>query len=90
MPLFGTTHCELQTACNDRLATLQENLTILEQFHERFVYYQAAFNKLVIEIARRRLYTESAETIVRGMMAQLEAMTEGKKIELYMSLLTVL
>jgi autophagy-related protein 17 len=41
------------------------------------VSYQTAFNKLILELARRSQYREAAENIVRGMMSQLEAMTEG-------------
>jgi len=37
-----------------------------------------AFNKLILEIGRRRQYREAAENIVKGMMKQLESMTEGK------------
>ncbi|KAJ7931431.1 hypothetical protein B0H13DRAFT_1857841 [Mycena leptocephala] len=41
-----------------------------------FVSYRTAFNKLMLEIARRRQYREAAENIVRGMMSQLAAMTQ--------------
>lgn len=37
-----------------------------------------AFNKLMLEIARRRQYRESAEDFVRKMMQQLDSMTEGE------------
>lgn len=37
-----------------------------------------AFNKLILEIARRRQYREAAENIVKGMMRQLESMSEGR------------
>jgi hypothetical protein len=37
-----------------------------------------AFNKLMLEIARRRQYREAAEDIVRGMVRQLDSMTEGE------------
>jgi hypothetical protein len=36
-----------------------------------------SYSKLLIEIARRRQYKEAAENIVRGMMVQLQAMSEG-------------
>ena len=32
----------------------------------------------MLEIARRRHYREAAETVIRGMMEQLEAMTAGE------------
>ena len=51
---------------------------MVEDLHHRYVSFQSSFNKLLIEIARRRQYREAAEKIVDGMMAQLEAMTEGK------------
>ena len=40
--------------------------------------YQTAFSKLIIEISRRGQYREAAENIVKGMMAQLRSMTEGR------------
>lgn len=67
-----------QLDCDDRLSNLHKHLFTVEHLHQRFVYYQAAFSKLILEISRRRVYTESANAIVQGMMAQLEAMTEGK------------
>jgi hypothetical protein len=41
-----------------------------------------AFNKLILEIARRRQYREAAENIVRGMMRQLDSMTLGRRSDL--------
>ncbi|KAJ7903658.1 autophagy protein Apg17-domain-containing protein [Mycena olivaceomarginata] len=55
---------------------LQQHLHTVEHLHQRFVSYRTAFNKLMLEIARRRQYREAAENIVRGMMSQLAAMTE--------------
>lgn len=37
-----------------------------------------SFNKVLVEVARRREYKEAAEDIVSGMMAQLQAMTDGR------------
>ncbi|KAJ7727313.1 autophagy-related protein 17 [Mycena maculata] len=62
--------------CEEQLASLQQHLLTVEHLHERFVSYRTAFNKLMLEIARRRQYREAAENIVRGMMSQLAAMTE--------------
>jgi autophagy-related protein 17 len=59
------------------LTSLQQQLETLDHLHERYVLYQTAFNKLVLEIARRRHYRESTESIVKGMISQLQAMTEG-------------
>ena len=38
-----------------------------------------AFNKLILEIARRRQYREAAENIVKGMMRQLDSMSLGRR-----------
>ena len=53
---------------------------MVEDLYHRYVSFQSSFNKLLVEIGRRRQYREAAEKIVDGMMAQLEAMTEGKSI----------
>ncbi|KAJ7773175.1 autophagy-related protein 17 [Mycena metata] len=66
----------VERECEEQLASLQQHLLTVEHLHERFVSYRTAFNKLMLEIARRRQYREAAESIVRGMMAQLAAMTE--------------
>ncbi|KAJ7034962.1 autophagy-related protein 17 [Mycena alexandri] len=66
----------VERECEEQLASLQRHLLTVEHLHERFVSYQTAFNKLMLEIARRRQYREAAENIVRGMVAQLAAMTE--------------
>ncbi|KAJ7178587.1 autophagy-related protein 17 [Mycena crocata] len=66
----------VETDCEEQLASLQQHLLTVEHLHERFLSYRTAFNKLMLEIARRRQYREAAENIVRGMMAQLAAMTE--------------
>ena len=59
------------------LTVLHHHLTTLEHLHERYVAYRMAYNKLLLEIARRRQYKEAAENIVQGMMRQLESMSEG-------------
>ena len=59
------------------LSDLHHHLTTLEHLHEQYVAYRMAFNKLLLEIARRRQYKEAAENIVQGMMRQLESMSEG-------------
>ena len=59
------------------LDILHQRLLMLEQLHERYVAYRMAFNKLILEIGRRRQYREAAENIVKGMMKQLDSMTEG-------------
>ncbi|KAA1467537.1 hypothetical protein DENSPDRAFT_251101 [Dentipellis sp. KUC8613] len=63
----------------DHLTNLHQHLLTIEELEHRYTAYQASFHKLLIEIARRRQYKEAAENIVRGMMAQLEAMTEEER-----------
>ncbi|KAJ7037464.1 hypothetical protein C8F04DRAFT_1257028 [Mycena alexandri] len=64
----------LQT--QDVVERVYNGILTVEHLHERFVSYQTAFNKLMLEIARQRQYREAAENIVRGMVAQLAVMTE--------------
>ncbi|KAF8072011.1 autophagy protein Apg17-domain-containing protein [Lyophyllum atratum] len=67
---------EVETKCEEELSGLQNHLLTIEHLRDRYVSYQTAFNKLILELARRRQYREAAENIVRGMISQLEAMTE--------------
>jgi len=69
-----------QAKCEEELNSLHRHLQTLDHLHERYVAYQTAFSKLIIEISRRRQYREAAESIVRGMMAQLRSMTEGRRL----------
>lgn len=69
-----------QVQCEEELDGLHDHLLAVEHLHDRFISYQTAFNKLILELARRRQYREAAENIVRRMVGQLEAMTEGKEI----------
>ncbi|KAF8969245.1 autophagy protein Apg17-domain-containing protein [Flammula alnicola] len=71
-----TTQESVEAQAEEELNALHHHLTTLEQLHEQYVAYRMAFNKLLLEIARRRQYREAAENIVRGMMRQLESMTE--------------
>ncbi|KAF7327879.1 Autophagy-related protein 17 [Mycena kentingensis (nom. inval.)] len=66
----------VQTDCDEQLSLLQQHVDTLQHLHEHYIAYRTAFNKLLLEIARRRQYREAAENIVRGMMSQLAAMTE--------------
>ena len=68
----------VQGDCEDLLEALQQRLLVVEDLHHRYVQYQSSFNKLLCEIARRRLYRESAEKIVEAMMAQLDALSAGE------------
>lgn len=56
---------------------LQQHILTLDDLHHRFLSYQTSFNKLLVEIARRRQYREAADKIVEGMMGQLDAMADG-------------
>ncbi|CAK5268746.1 unnamed protein product [Mycena citricolor] len=66
----------VEIECEEKLAMLDQHLLTVEHLHDRYIAYQTTFNKLLIEIARRRQYREAAEKIVAGMNSQLGAMTE--------------
>ena len=59
---------------------LHERLGTIEELQTQFTEYQLSYNKLVVEMGRRLQYREAAENIVRGMIDQLDAMTEGLTI----------
>ncbi|KAF8907319.1 autophagy protein Apg17-domain-containing protein [Gymnopilus junonius] len=61
---------------DDELKGLHGHLNPLKALHGHFVSYRTAFNKLLLEMDRRRQYREAAENIVIGMMKQLDSMTE--------------
>ncbi|KAG5721930.1 Autophagy-related protein 17 [Termitomyces sp. T112] len=67
---------DVEAKCEEELNGLQNHLLTIEHLRDRFISYQTAFNKLILELARRRQYREAVENIVRGMMSQLVAMTE--------------
>ncbi|KAJ3972724.1 autophagy-related protein 17 [Lentinula raphanica] len=69
----------VESECEDHFTEMQRHLLTVEDLQQRFISYQTAFRKLILEIARRRLYKEAAENIVRGMMDQLTAMTEEER-----------
>ncbi|KAE9401499.1 hypothetical protein BT96DRAFT_964986 [Gymnopus androsaceus JB14] len=69
----------VESECEDRFSEMQQHLLTVEDLQHRFICYQTAFRKLILEIARRRVYKEAAEKIVRGMMDQLTAMTEEER-----------
>ncbi|KIM68433.1 hypothetical protein SCLCIDRAFT_1209247 [Scleroderma citrinum Foug A] len=70
---------EIEEDFEDLLDCLQQRLLVVEDLYHRYVSFQSSFNKLLVEIGRRRQYREAAEKIVDGMMAQLEAMTEEER-----------
>jgi len=55
----------------------------IEDLIRRFNAYRLSHSKLLVEIARRRQYKEAAQSIVRSMTAQLEAMSDGMFSLLY-------
>ncbi|KAJ3996179.1 autophagy-related protein 17 [Lentinula boryana] len=69
----------VESECEIHFTEMQRHLLTVEHLQQRFVSYQTAFRKLILEIARRRVYKEAAESIVRGMMDQLTAMTEEER-----------
>jgi len=63
---------------SEELRHLYDHLEALQNtFHTPYVKYRTAFTKLLLEMERRRRYKKSAEDIVRGMIKQLNSMTEG-------------
>lgn len=75
----------MQDDCTTRLHALNEHLVEIGSLCTTYTTYQMSFNKLLLEVARRRQYKEAAEHIVRGMMEQLHAMTEGTALCDYMA-----
>ncbi|KIM39971.1 hypothetical protein M413DRAFT_446875 [Hebeloma cylindrosporum] len=66
----------IQARVEEDLSDLHHHLTTLVHLNEQYISYRMAFNKLLLEIARRRQYKEAAENIVQGMMRHLESMSE--------------
>ncbi|KAH8831354.1 autophagy-related protein 17 [Flagelloscypha sp. PMI_526] len=69
------TQDNIQGQCHHHLTTLHAHLTTLSSLHDSYSAYQLSYSKLVLELARRRAYTDAAGGIVRGMLQQLTAMT---------------
>ncbi|KAG2017866.1 hypothetical protein CC2G_007333 [Coprinopsis cinerea AmutBmut pab1-1] len=67
----------VEVECDESLASLNIHLETLDHLHQRYVLYQTAFNKLLLEIARRRHYKTSVEQFVQSMQDQLNSMVEG-------------
>ena len=61
----------------DHLEHLHLQLRPLEELHHKYTSYQYAYNKLVLELARRRQYREAAQRVVANTIAELDAMVEG-------------
>lgn len=77
MGLFTySTAVSFQTDFDEHLDGLGRHLLTLKDLHSQYQLYQTAFNRLLIEIARRRQYREAAELIIQDMSRRLEAMTD--------------
>ncbi|KAF5327436.1 hypothetical protein D9619_004192 [Psilocybe cf. subviscida] len=74
------TQDSVEHQASEELQGLHEHLTTLEHLYTQYVSYRTAFNKLLVEMARRRQYWESAENIVRSMMMQLHTMSEDESV----------
>ncbi|KAI0049771.1 hypothetical protein FA95DRAFT_1604088 [Auriscalpium vulgare] len=70
---------EIETECAARLESLHDQLRAIDDVTVQYTSYKLAYHKLLVEMARRQQYKEAAEHIVRGMMAQLEAMAEEER-----------
>ncbi|KAF7968960.1 hypothetical protein HWV62_28749 [Athelia sp. TMB] len=70
----------VETDADERIASLHQSLLTLEDLHQRFIAFQISFDKLLVEMARRKQYREAAEKIVEGMMSQLETMAEEERL----------
>ncbi|KAF8150780.1 autophagy protein Apg17-domain-containing protein [Crassisporium funariophilum] len=53
----------VENKAEEFLNTLTHHLSTLSHLHERFVAYRMAFNKLVLEIARRGQYCEALDSM---------------------------
>lgn len=71
--------CQVEVGTLHR--TLTDHLTCISELQSTYTSYRAAYGKLVLEIDRRRQYRESADAIVRGMTAQLQALREGQSYQ---------
>lgn len=67
----------MQLDTQEHIKGLHQHLVTLEDLYHRFLAYQTSFNKLLVEIARRRQYREAADKVVQSMTHTLETMTEG-------------
>ncbi|KAI0787917.1 autophagy protein Apg17-domain-containing protein [Fomes fomentarius] len=70
----------VETQSIDHLSYLHAQLCPLEELHHKYTFYQYAYGRLVLELARRRQYCEAAQRIVSTMMSQLDAMAEEERV----------
>ncbi|KAF9525655.1 autophagy protein Apg17-domain-containing protein [Crepidotus variabilis] len=74
-----TTQDITEHSAQEALAGLQYHLTTLEELHRQFEEYRVAFDRLLVEIQRRRIYRDAVEEIVRGMGKELIALTQEEE-----------
>lgn len=67
----------VEADAEEHIANLHQHLLTLEDLHQRFLSYQTSFDKLLVEIARRRQRREATEKEVERMRAELETMAES-------------
>ncbi|KAI0635683.1 autophagy protein Apg17-domain-containing protein [Trametes polyzona] len=70
----------VETESLDHLAHLHLQLSPLEELHHKYTSYQYAYNKLVLELARRRQYREAAQRVVANTIAELDAMVAEERV----------
>lgn len=56
---------------------LHHHLVAVDDLHHRYTSYQFSFDKLLLELGRRRHWHETAENIVRSTIRQLDDLAEG-------------
>ncbi|KAI0693127.1 autophagy protein Apg17-domain-containing protein [Cytidiella melzeri] len=69
----------VQDECREHLTQLVHKMSTIEELHHRYTSYQYSYNKLVVELVRRRKYMEGAARIVQGMSSELRTMVEEEQ-----------
>ncbi|KZT07651.1 uncharacterized protein LAESUDRAFT_724631 [Laetiporus sulphureus 93-53] len=69
----------VENESTEHLALLQHHLITIEDLYHRFTSYQYSYNKLLLELVRRRKYRDTAEHIVKRMVAELDAMVDEER-----------
>ncbi|PCH42280.1 hypothetical protein WOLCODRAFT_152309 [Wolfiporia cocos MD-104 SS10] len=70
---------DVELESTEHLTLLHQHLAAVEDLHHRFASYQYSYNKLLLELARRRQYSDGVQQIVKGMVAQLDALTQEER-----------
>jgi autophagy-related protein 17 len=69
----------VQIESEAQLLSLHDYLYTLENLQARFGAYQHAYNRLLIEMDRRRHFQQASERIINTMMDELDALALGEK-----------